>query len=274
MDELEAMLGSTPTEGAYLDVLDKFPATTVSFLEDQKHQREVYGISLSDLQNPLQYINFLYASYFRQIDTIEGNILLDCLINVNEYLLENTVAGYENMTQLRVLSLLHLQEFGELYVEAVKLWPKLYQEVVVPADKLDEFQLIQIVDKLIVGVDKKWLWEDIRGVLPDPTEVSASQYPTHIKERGEQGYSQYDALHFPDYIHWVVMQTVLFLLSDNAHGTPMRYAEKPFYWDEILRAFLEGMLYGTYAEYLSQEQKAIYETSILNMLDIYPDFVQ
>lgn len=274
MDDLEKLLGNKENKGAYLDLLDSFPTQHNSFTPEQIREREKYGIAPSDLKNPLQYINYLYASYFRQIKTIEANVMLDCLINVNEYLVENTVADYQNLHQLKILSAIHLIEFGELYVEAMKIWPKLYTSLFITEEKLDEFQIIQIVDKLIVGNTEKWLWDDAKSMLPDPTNVSSRNYAAHIKQRGTQGYSSWDAEHFPDYIHWIVMQSVIFLMSKNALGIPLRYSEKPFYWDDILRSFLEGMIYGTYAEHMSPEQKTIYETSIINMLDIYPDFIQ
>lgn len=271
MDDLEKLFGKS-SEGTYLDMLDECPNNPLP--NDSLREREKYGISKTDLQNPLQYINYLYASYFRQLKTIEANVLLECLINVNEYIQENTVADYENLQQLKILSSIHLVEYGELYVEAMKIWPKLYPEIVFTSKKINELQLIQLIDFLIVGRSEKWAWDDIKYILPDPTIVSPKNYLQHLYQRGVQGYSQWDAEFFPDYIHWIVLQSTLFLMSKDALGIPLRYSEKPFYWDDMLRAFLEGMIYGTYAEDMSPEQKTIYETSIMNMLDIYPDFIQ
>lgn len=271
MDELEKMF-SNSNQGTYLDLLEECPNVVDNYIYSR--EREKYGISNFDLQNPLQYINYLYASYFRKIKTIEANIMLDFLINVNEYIQENTVADYENLNQLKILSSIHLLEYGELYVEAMKVWPKLYPELVITNKKLDDFQIIQIIDFLIVGSQTKWFWEDARYILPDPTIVPAKKISQHNKQRATKGYSEWDAENFPDYIHWIVMQSVIFLMSKNALGVPLRYSEKPFYWQDILKAFLEGMIYGTYSEHMSPEQKTIYETSIINMLDIYPDFIQ
>jgi len=260
--------------GDPINEFTKFPVMKdITYRPEDIEERALYGVSQSDIWNAFTNIYWLYAEFLRSNGSPEANILLQCLIDLNEYSANDTVPFYVDNEKFKAALEAHLREYGDKYEEALIIWPKLYPEVVSPTGsvKLEDYKVEQIIDTLIRD-GRYWVWDEVKDVLPDPTTVPSEHRSIHEEQRGERGYSDWDAKVFPDYIHWVIMNSALWLGSEKAHGFPARYEGRSHEWGQALKAFIEGLIYGTYVLEMSEQQQTAYQVAIGNMLDYFPDF--
>ena len=255
-----------------VDTFTKLPfENTHSFDTVSVAERSTRGIAVSDIWNN-SYIYWLYAEKFRSQSTPEAGILLDCLIDVNEYSQGHAVPFYKDTEKFREAITAHNKEYGERYEEALKLWPKLYREVFQFTTFMEPTQVAQILLLLQKDVTAPWVWEDVKNVVPDPTEVHPKFEKEHLEQRANRGYSDWDKLIFPTYIHWVLISSALFHGSDKSMGYPAAYSGKVSSWHLALQTFIEGLLYGTFLENPTPKQETIYDIAVGNMLEYFPDF--
>ncbi len=242
-----------------------------SFRPEELADRAKRGVAVSDLWNN-GYIYWLYAEMLREKGTPEAGVLLDCLIELNEYGEARTVPFYVNSDTFLEAIKEHNKVYGEKFEEAKIIWPKIYKEAVSPDFFLSEIEVKKILLALKRDATKPWVWDDVKDVIPDPTEVFPENEEEHRTQRSMRGYSDWDKLIFPTYVHWVFMTAALFHGSDKAMSYPSLYHNNLNGWVLALQVFIEGLMYGTFLETLTPSQATIYDIAIGNMLDYIPDF--
>jgi len=260
--------------GDPIDEFTQFPSMEgISFRQRDLEERAKRGMADSDMWNAFNNIYWLYAEAFRSIATPEANLLLQSIIDTNEETNTNTVPYTGNAEKFNAALKAHATEYAKRHEEAVMIWSQLYEQVLPAKSTLSELEVLSLRSDILEATsDEIWNWNAIKDILPDPTVVDESVKVEHLEARSRNGYSKWDFENFPTYIHWVIMNTSLWLGSDQSKGYPARYEGEPDKWRATLRAFIEGLIYGTYYPELSERQHTIYQVAVWNMLDYFPDF--
>lgn len=258
-------------ESYELDLLYATQSDTPLTHDDIKH-RMGRGLTNLELWNSCDVFFRHWAALFRSKNSPEANMLLQCLIDVNEASQKNTLQLPSSPADesTREIFAAHTAEYSVKYEEALNIWPKLYSAVVTVTDGKQSDEIVDaLIDKLI-RVRGPWQWDAVQNVLPDPIVVDKKDKATHLAERGKYGYSEWDVASFEAYIHWVLMNAVLFYGSDKAMGFP-GWVKDFDDWVNRLRLFLEGLIYGTYRKKMSSDENSRYQASVGLMLEIVPD---